>query len=137
MTTLQLSINSSNWDETLITATGLTREGLPLSSSVSCVIARDLPAQQFAIWSAIRDQLSTIDPGGKACKFAIADLVEVIDSQAVINEAIYTPAVTHQAVRLTLHWSNVNGTTEVQEMCLDDANVLHLYEYLTDEGVYL
>ncbi|MEG1543575.1 MAG: hypothetical protein RR382_03485 [Tannerellaceae bacterium] len=156
MPTIQLAVNSVNWDLTTIIATGLTRRNLPLSSVRSSVTAADLPKAQYNVWAAVRDQLSAIDPGGKVCQFATAEITTIEDSPAVPAtpatpevpavdgkpaipakpEVPAKPAVTHEAVSLHIYWSNTDGTQETQNMVLDTAPVAALAKYILDEKSY-
>lgn len=129
MKQLQIACVPANWDESTITAVGLTRNGraaLPVTT-----VTKDLPEPWLTVWHGLVDTLKGVAPGEWAATYIEARLAyeqpETTEQDAVEDEP--TPIVS-----LTVHrrWDD-QTTAEPVMLQMRDASAVAFFEYLTTE----
>lgn len=126
MKTIQIACTPENWDESTITAVGMTRNGrtaLPKSTP-----AKDLPEPWLSIWHAILQHLQTLDPNGWAATFILVDK----DWRHPETQEGEDPADPVPFIHLTIHrrWDD-NTTAEPVELDIEDESAVALFDWLT------
>ena len=130
MKTIQIACTPENWDNSTITAVGMTRNGrsaLPKSTT-----AKDLPEPWLTIWHAIVQQLQTLDPNGWAATFILVDK-QVLTEYPEPNGSETEPEPTVlEYIHLTINrrWDD-NTTAEPVALDIEDQNAVDLFDWLT------
>ncbi len=71
---LIIKTNSEDWDDSLIVAQGVTKDGYALSSSVTRIKAKEMPPHCLAIWRELVELFKAGDGGSIVCVMATAGL---------------------------------------------------------------
>lgn len=137
MKALQIACTPENWDNSTITAVGITRNGrtaLPKSTA-----AKDLPEPWLAVWHAIVKELQKLDPNGWAAtfiqctKYNVPVFAEASPRQASANlEEAEAEPETRAGIHLLIHrrWDDAT-TAEPVELDIDDQYAVELFDWLT------
>lgn len=130
MKTIQIACTPENWDNSTITAVGMTRNGraaLPKST-----VAKDLPEPWLTIWHAIVSELEKLDPNGWAATFILVDKqVRTEYPEPNEDEAEPEPTVV-EYIHLTINrrWDD-NTTAEPVALDIEDENAVALFDWMT------
>lgn len=138
MKTIQIACTPENWDNSTITAVGMTRNGrsaLPKSTT-----AKELPEPWLTIWHAIVQELQKLDPNGWAATFITVDkqarpeYPEPNGSETELEpgpEPGPEPTVV-EYIHLTINrrWDD-NTTAEPIQLDIEDALAVELFDWLT------
>lgn len=132
MKTIQIACTPANWDNSTITAVGMTRHGrsaLPKSTA-----AKDLPEPWLTVWHTIVQELQKLDPHGWAATFILVDK-QVRTEYPEPNEGEPEPGpepTTVEYIHLTINrrWDD-NTTAEPVSLDIEDAPAVELFDWLT------
>jgi hypothetical protein len=72
---LIIKTNPADWDDSLIVAQGVTKDGFVLSSTVTQLRAGDLPEPWLSTWHAVVEDLKGVGDGSVVCVMATAALI--------------------------------------------------------------
>lgn len=130
MKTIQIACVPGNWDDSTITAVGMTRNGRP--ALPKSTVAKDLPEPWLTIWHAIVQQLQQLDPNGWASTFILVDKQTRTDEQEPNGGETETEPTVVEYIHLTIHrrWDD-NTTAEPVTLDIVDQNALALFDWLT------
>lgn len=131
---IQIACTPANWDNSTITALGITRNGRPaLPKSTP---AKDLPEPWLTIWHAIVQQLQKLDPNGWAATFILVDKQTRTEypepnEGGEESEPMPEPTVV-EYIHLTINrrWDD-NTTAEPVALDIEDENAVALFGWLT------
>ena len=128
MKTIQIACTPANWDNSTITAVGITRNGraaLPKSTT-----AKHLPEPWLTVWHAIVQELQKLDPNGWAATFILVDK-QTRTEYTEPNEGDAEPTVV-EYIHLTIHrrWDD-NTTADPVTLDIEDESVVALADWLT------
>ena len=151
MKTIQIACVPANWDESTITAVGVTRNGraaLPKST-----VAKDLPEPWLTVWHGIVQELQKLDPNGWAASFILVDKQVrheypepneggpstpdpasgsgYAEAAPLRNSGEPEPTVV-EFIHLTINrrWDDAT-TAEPVELDIDDEHAVGLFDWLT------
>lgn len=132
MKTIQIACTPENWDNSTITAVGMTRNGraaLPKSTT-----AKDLPEPWLTVWHGIVQQLQTLDPNGWAATFILVDKQARLEDPEPNGGETETEPTATEYIHLTIHrrWDDAT-TAEPVELDIEDENAVALFDWLTRE----
>lgn len=131
MKEVQIACTPENWDNSTITAVGMTRHGrsaLPKSTT-----AKDLPEPWLTVWHAIVQELQKLDPNGWAATFIIVDkevryeYPEPNDGEEPMPEPT---EVEYIHMTINRRWDD-NTTAEPVLLDIEDENAVALFDWLT------
>lgn len=132
MKKIQIACTPDNWDNSTITALGMTRNGraaLPKST-----VAKDLPEPWLTVWHEIVRELQKLDPNGWAATFILVDK-QVRTEYQELNESTTEPGpepTVVEYIHLTINrrWDD-NTTAEPVLLDIEDENAVALFDWLT------
>lgn len=138
MKTIQIACVPENWDNSTITAVGMTRNGraaLPKST-----VAKDLQEPWLTIWHAIVNELQKLDPNGWAATFILVgkqvryEYPEPNGSEADTEPGPEPTVEEYIHLTITRRWDD-NTTAEPVQLDIEDENAVALFDWLTADEV--
>lgn len=120
---LIIKTNPEDWDDSLIVAQGITKDGYALSSSVTRIKAKEMALPYFTIWRELVESFKAGDDGGIVCVMATAGLSTDEDGL--------------ESIRLELFRQWPDGRNAPMEIAvLTDDNAAGLVRYLLSAAAY-
>ncbi len=119
---LIIKTNPDNWDDSLIVAQGVTKDGYALSSAVTQLRAGDLPEPWLSTWRTVVEDFKSAGDGNVVCVLGSARLMA--DDEGTV------------AARLDTCWRWPDGRTMPSHTILKPEAVA-LIEYLLSPAAYV
>lgn len=133
MKEVQIACVPGNWDNSTITAVGMTRNGraaLPKST-----VAKDLPEPWLTVWHAIVQELQKLDPNGWAATFIhVGKVVRYEYPEPNEGEETMPEPTEVEYIHMTINrrWDD-NTTAEPVLLDIEDENAVALFDHLTQD----
>lgn len=129
MKTIQIACVPANWDNSTITAVGMTRNGraaLPKST-----VAKDLPEPWLTVWHTIVKELQKLDPNGWAASFIMVGKQARYEYPEPNGSEVEPEPTVVEYIHLTINrrWDD-NTTAEPVALDIEDENVVALFDWL-------